>query len=37
MNTDIIADCMAASFADTPFPAVIQRLAGAGVKAYRPT
>jgi uncharacterized protein YbcV (DUF1398 family) len=35
MNTDIIADCMAASFADTPFPAVVQRLADAGVKAYQ--
>jgi uncharacterized protein YbcV (DUF1398 family) len=35
MNAEIIADCMAASFADTPFPAVVQRLASAGVKAYQ--
>ena len=34
MNTATIADCMQASFADTPFPVVVQRLAGAGVAAY---
>jgi uncharacterized protein YbcV (DUF1398 family) len=35
MNTETIADCMTASFADTPFPVVVQRLAGAGVHGYR--
>jgi uncharacterized protein YbcV (DUF1398 family) len=35
MNTQTIADCMKASFADTPFPAVVQTLAGAGVHGYR--
>ncbi|HEY0301626.1 MAG TPA: hypothetical protein VGC36_09850 [Rhizomicrobium sp.] len=35
MNTETIADCMKASFADTPFPAVVQRLHGAGVHSYR--
>jgi uncharacterized protein YbcV (DUF1398 family) len=35
MNTDVIAECMKASFADTPFPVVVQRLAGAGVRSYR--
>lgn len=34
MNTETIADCLKASFADTPFPIVVQRLAGAGVQAY---
>jgi uncharacterized protein YbcV (DUF1398 family) len=34
MNTETIAECMKASFADTPFPAVVQKLAGAGVTAY---
>ena len=34
MNTETIVDCMKASFADTPFPVVVQRLAGAGVTAY---
>jgi uncharacterized protein YbcV (DUF1398 family) len=33
-NTDTIADCMKASFANTPFPKVVERLAGAGVKSY---
>jgi len=33
-NTDTIADCMKASFANTPFPQVVERLAGAGVKSY---
>jgi len=35
MNTETIAECMKASFANTPFPAVVQRLAGAGVHSYR--
>lgn len=35
MNKQIIAECMKASFADTPFPEVVARLAGAGVRAYR--
>ena len=35
MDTQIIADCMRASFANTPFPEVVSRLAGAGVRAYR--
>jgi uncharacterized protein YbcV (DUF1398 family) len=35
MNTQTIADCMTASFADTPFPVVVQLLAGAGVHGYR--
>ena len=34
MNTDTIADCMHLSFADTPFPQIVQRLAGAGVASY---
>lgn len=35
MNIETIAECMKASFADTPFPIVVQRLAGAGVQSYR--
>jgi uncharacterized protein YbcV (DUF1398 family) len=35
MDTQTIADCMQASFADTPFPVVVQTLAGAGVRGYR--
>ena len=35
MNTETIMQCMRASFADTPFPLVVQRLAGAGVTHYR--
>lgn len=35
MNTETIAQCMQASFADIPFPLVVQRLAGAGVTHYR--
>jgi uncharacterized protein YbcV (DUF1398 family) len=35
MDTQIIAECMRASFANTPFPEVVSRLAGAGVRAYR--
>jgi uncharacterized protein YbcV (DUF1398 family) len=34
LNTDTIADCMKASFANTPFPKVVERLAGAGVTSY---
>jgi len=34
MNTQTIADCMALSFANTPFPAVVHKLVGAGVQAY---
>ncbi|HZR61605.1 MAG TPA: DUF1398 family protein [Xanthobacteraceae bacterium] len=34
MNTDTIVECMKLSFADTPFPQVLQRLVGAGVTAY---
>lgn len=34
MNTETIEQCMAASFANTPFPQVVARLAGAGVTAY---
>jgi uncharacterized protein YbcV (DUF1398 family) len=34
MNTTTIAECMTLSFADTPFPQVVQRLVGAGVKSY---
>lgn len=35
MNTDTISECMALSFADTPFPVVVGKLAAAGVHAYR--
>lgn len=34
MNTNTITECMTLSFADTPFPQVIQRLVGAGVNSY---
>ena len=34
MNTETIAHCMTLSFADTPFPAVVEKLIGAGVRAY---
>jgi uncharacterized protein YbcV (DUF1398 family) len=34
MNTDTIAECMHLSFADTPFPNVVERLVGAGVNSY---
>jgi len=34
MNTDTIAECMNLSFASTPFPQVVQKLAGAGVRSY---
>jgi uncharacterized protein YbcV (DUF1398 family) len=34
MDTETLEDCMAASFADTPFPVVVGRLAAAGVTSY---
>jgi uncharacterized protein YbcV (DUF1398 family) len=34
MNKQVIEQCMAASFADTPFPVVVGRLAEAGVTSY---
>jgi uncharacterized protein YbcV (DUF1398 family) len=34
MDTKIIAECMTTSFADTPFPQVLRKLAAAGVRAY---
>jgi uncharacterized protein YbcV (DUF1398 family) len=34
MNTQTIAECMTLSFADTPFPHIVQRLVGAGVRSY---
>jgi uncharacterized protein YbcV (DUF1398 family) len=34
MNTDIINECLKASFANTPFPVVVQKLASAGVTGY---
>jgi uncharacterized protein YbcV (DUF1398 family) len=34
MNTQTIEECMNASFANTPFPQVVQRLVGAGVTSY---
>ncbi len=34
MNADTIVECMKLSFADTPFPQIVQRLVGAGVKSY---
>jgi len=34
MNVQILEQCMAASFADTPFPVVVGRLAEAGVTSY---
>jgi uncharacterized protein YbcV (DUF1398 family) len=34
MNIQILEQCMAASFADTPFPVVVGRLAEAGVTSY---
>jgi len=34
MNTATIAECMTASFANAPFPVVVQTLAGAGVTSY---
>lgn len=34
MNTATIAECMTLSFADTPFPKVVERLVGAGVTSY---
>jgi len=34
MNTATIGECMRLSFADTPFPVVLEKLSGAGVAAY---
>jgi uncharacterized protein YbcV (DUF1398 family) len=34
MNTQTIAECMKASFADTPFSQIVPRLAVAGVMSY---
>lgn len=34
MNTETITECMTLSFANTPFPTVVQKLAGAGVTGY---
>jgi uncharacterized protein YbcV (DUF1398 family) len=34
MNTDTIAECMALSFANTPFPEIVGKLVGAGVSSY---
>ncbi len=34
MDTNTIEECMRASFADTPFPKVVERLVGAGVTSY---
>jgi uncharacterized protein YbcV (DUF1398 family) len=34
MNTEIINECLKASFADTPFPLIVQKLASAGVASY---
>ena len=35
MDKTTISDCTRLSFADTPFPEVVMRLAGAGVRSYR--
>ena len=34
MNNETVAECMRLSFDDTPFPVVVEKLAGAGVTAY---
>ena len=34
MNTETISQCTDLSFANTPFPTVVQKLAAAGVHAY---
>ena len=34
MNTETIAECMKLSFANTHFPVVVGKLAGAGVRSY---
>jgi len=34
MNTQTLEACIAASFADTPFPVVVARLVAAGVTSY---
>jgi uncharacterized protein YbcV (DUF1398 family) len=35
MDKSVIGDCTRMSFSDTPFPEVVKRLAGAGVRSYR--
>jgi uncharacterized protein YbcV (DUF1398 family) len=35
MDTKTITECMRLSFADTPFPQVVGKLAAAGVRSYR--
>ncbi len=35
MDNSIISDCAKLSFADTPFPEVVKRLASAGARSYR--
>jgi uncharacterized protein YbcV (DUF1398 family) len=35
MDRTVISECMRLSFADTPFPQVVGKLAAAGVHAYR--
>jgi uncharacterized protein YbcV (DUF1398 family) len=34
MDNETLAKCMKLSFGDTPFPVVVEKLAGAGVTAY---
>ena len=34
MNRETITECMRLSFGDTPFPVVVEKLAGAGVTSY---
>lgn len=34
MNADTIDECLRLSFADTPFPVILDKLAGAGVRSY---
>lgn len=34
MNLEIISECLKASFANAPFPLVVQRLVSAGVTSY---
>ena len=34
MDAETITECMKLSFADTPFPQVVKKLGGAGVRSY---
>lgn len=34
MNSQTLTECMRLSFGDTPFPVVVEKLAGAGVTSY---